>query len=306
MEYLYSLIEWLIESHVLKNTISFLLTISILLFSTLMFFHILKMFEQKKYMSNQFDKGSSESETLYDRLVPIPKKYELKIREILEDAKMAVSPRGYLGKYFILAIVVLICFPVIGIYMKQNMFLYITISIGLAAFLILRPIKELITIRDQRKMLLSIEVPDYLDGFALRLKDKSMYQATIESISDAGPTLRPYVEKMIVDAKLHPGDLNLVYRRFADSLNMEDLTLVLTSIIETANVDKERANEILNEELEQIKTMREFAYSKVIEKTSEKLSKFNFSLLFPVVVFLVVFLLYTLNEMFKSVGPYMS
>lgn len=273
------------------------LILLILIFGIMTFYQMLSIKDQRKYVFGPFKGNQEEGKKKFSFL---PKGFEESLRKQLLSVNIHVDPSEYLYKYFITAILIVVGFPLVGIISNQNLFVFSSFGLIIGILVIVQPIKAIKKYSESIKLQIRLELPEFMESFALYLHSQSLYETTMRSINFAGPRLYPYVEKLLVDVELSPGS-DKPYKDFAKSLDVPEVENFIVSIVQTVNVDKKRATEIINEELEVLEDLRENAYNQKIDESGSKLNGLIFLNVMPALGFSFAFILYTALQMFNEV-----
>lgn len=283
----------------LSKTISWLLIMIIIGFAGYTFYQILSVVQRKKYVLRAHVRDSPK-ESLLESLIYLPQSKEEEIRKKLLKLDMSnITPKQYLLRFILIGIVVLLISLLAGILTGE----YLIFSASGLVFLVIsivQPFRALDSMLNEKQLKLRLELPEYMEAFALMLQQLPLYEVTRKSIDFAGPTLRPYIERLLVDIELNPGS-NQPYLRMAEELNIPEMKQFMVSITQAMNVDQEKAQQIIVEELNAVEELRENSFMELIDKKGFKMDIKNFGATMPALLFSFIFVLYTAWIMYSQI-----
>jgi Flp pilus assembly protein TadB len=291
------LLKSILTPETISELISWLLPMIIIGFAGYTFYQILSLFQRKKYVLRMHIRDSPK-ESLLESLIYLPRSKEEEIRKKLLEVDIHITPKQYLLRFILIGIVVLLISLIVGIVTGR----YLVFFVGLVFLVIsiLQPFRALDSMVNEKKLKLRLELPEYMEAFALMLQQLPLYETTRKSIDFAGPTLKPYIERLLVDIELNPGS-DQPYLRLAEELNIPEMKQFMVSITQAMNVDQERAQQIIVEELNAIEELRENSYTELIDKKGFNMDLKNFGATMPALLFSFIFVLYTAWLMYSQI-----
>jgi len=271
----------------------FFIIFVIFILTTMVIYKLFLILENRKFVSSR---SILKSNLTDDSWLPI--KIQNWIKNTEKSTNIKVLP--FVFKYFIIASLLLLVnlfLPFLTDQYSQYMLLVCLASV----FIIYMPFQMLKTMALNRQNKMSLELPEYLESFALIKQQQTLYQTTLNSAKFAGPTIKPYVDDLILDVKLNPGS-SLPYQTFAKELDNVDVETFMNTMVETSRVDEKIANDLIAEELRLIGRMRSDVYTAIIEEVEAKVGTRNMMLSFPILLIILVFMFYAIAQIVIESG----
>lgn len=294
MKRFFEQINEVIKSGLAIELSHFFITLILLVFTILIIHRILVTVESKKYERKHLGEKVKGDNTLW-----LPVSLQKWIKKHEKIIRVPVMP--IITKYFVFGLFILFVIPFLAIITEQNVPIFISITLLITFFVMYVPFNTIKTMVANRKNMINLELPEFLESFALLKQQQTLFQATMNSVSFAGPTIRPFVEKLILDVQLRPGSTE-PYKEFAKELDHIDVSTFMNTMIETIHVDQKLESELIAEELKQVARMREDVYEAIIDKVEAKVGSRNMILTFPIIVITLVFMLYTMSQIINDSG----
>lgn len=288
-------IEGVIQSGLALKLSHFFITFILLLFTIAIVYRIFMIIETRKFLRSK----ATGDDLKHSELSWLPDGIE---RWIIKQEKLTnTSIVPILIRYFVLGILAMTVIPFLSLITGRSSTVFTVASILVGLMIMIMPIFMVNTMARNRRNLINLEIPEYLESFALLKQNKTLFQTTLDSYGFAGPTIRPYVEQLILEVQLNPGS-HAPYKDFARKLDNVEVETFMNTMIETTNVDKKLENELIAEELSQVSRMRSDVYSAVIDDVEGRLGLRNLALSFPIIVIVLVFMFYTIAKIIQDSG----
>lgn len=280
-----------IASGLLVNVLHIIITIVLLGFSIVIFNRLLTLLDKKKYRKNSIKNFSTYS------WLPEPIENWIVVTE--KETNMKVVP--YLLKYFCFALVAAVLIPIIAYITNQNVISYSVISVSFALFLLYTPYHTMKKMKIERRNRITAEVVHFKEEFATLMLQQTLHKTTMDSLHFAGPTIYPYVEKLILEVELFPNS-DKPYLDMAKELGDPDLETFFHSMLDTVKIDPQKFKEVISEELKQNERLQESIIKETIDRIGSKIDSSNTALAIPILVIIMVFASYTIMSLIDNSG----
>lgn len=140
------------------------------------------------------------------------------------------------------------------------------------------------------------ELPNFLTPLGLMMYSYTPFQAVKKSLKFAGPYLRPYVEKLVIEMEMYPSSTK-PFRRFADDLGIPEAQTFMTALQQAINTDPSKSRNIIQSQIEMMRKLREENYMQIIEMRPLAMNKYNFMLIGCILIIPVFILINVLTNM---------
>lgn len=291
MEFIVNRFSSWINSGLALELSHFFIVFLLFILTVVVFYKLLLILENRKFVTvNMFKKT--------DDVSWLPNRIQDWIKEKEKVTNIKVFP--FISKYLFVAMLLSLSSLIIP-FVSEQYSQYMLLVNAASLFICYMPFHMLKTFQLNRKNKIGLEVPEYLESFALLKQQQTLFQATINSARFAGPTIKPYVEQLVLDVQLHPGSSE-PYQDFAKKINRVEVSTFMNTMVETARVDQSIESELITEELRQIERMRSDVYAAIIEEVEAKVGTRNMLLSIPILLIILVFMFFTIGQIISNSG----
>lgn len=222
---------------------------------------------------------------------------EQKIQEKLYAAGLDMKPQEFVRLKIIYPTVSTIIF-ILGVFLSDNPILRLGALLSpllyfYPDFLLRKRIKR-------AKLEKKLELPEYLKFLAQLLKSHSVAQAIIKSQDYAGPYLKPHVERLAAEVENYPGS-DVPFKNFAKSVDIPEAYTFMVALQQALKTSKKQAIEILNSQIQMLRTLEKENYRFLIQKKPEEMNAYGLILLGGMIIYPLILVIIALSEGFKQI-----
>jgi hypothetical protein len=211
----------------------------------------------------------------------------------LERANMQLTPEEFIARRVLFTALVVSIFVILYLFSKN---IYLLGGAFISGFMMWVQPKRLLEkrmryCREMRK----IEFPDYATPLAILMESRTPYQAIKESGKFSGEYLRPFVERLQVEMDMYPGSFKPL-KNFAKGIEIPEADIFVTALSQAMKTDPARSREIITDQVELMRKLREESYHEMINRRPLMMNKYNALILLNMILIPVVALIVNMIE----------
>lgn len=262
-------------------SVASLIVIGFIAYRTLLTFADLQT--KRKYVLKSFLKEGQENNkqvstaSFLDRIQSW-ERYKSFVNIKLDEAKSTLTFKQFMMKRFFFGGAAAIY--TIGIGTVLDVPIISLLSIPLTVMLFNLPMKQLKKRKLSYQRQIRLELPGYLSALSVLINTRSPQNAIKESGGFSGPTLSPYVERLITEIELYPAS-TIPYDNFARDVEVREAREFMIALQQMMTVDEKDAKQILQTQLNNMAKLQKLTYKEEIENRSNVLEGFAISMLGP-------------------------
>ncbi|MDX8367198.1 hypothetical protein [Cytobacillus sp. IB215665] len=212
---------------------------------------------------------------------------------------MKQTPEIFVAQKIVYAMLMAICFTTLFV-INQN-FVMLGIAVVSSIVMYFYPNYTLSKNIQYAKAMRKIELPDYLTPLAKLMSSYTPYQAVKECEKFAGPYLKPYVDKLMVDMDLDPGSIK-PFQTFASQIGVPQADLFVVAIQQALTTDRIRSKQILEKQRIIMMKIREESYNELINIKPIVVNKYNMIVVFNMILVVLSMVVYVFLDFFSAFG----
>lgn len=222
--------------------------------------------------------------------IRISKDVEEKLESQFKEAVMNMTPHQFYTNKILYPVVFVSLFLLLAFLRDTKMVFYILAAVSSLTYFY--PDYILKQKLKNAKAMRRFELPNYLTPLGLMMYSYTPFQAVKKSLKFAGPHLKPYVEKLIIEMEMYPSSTK-PFKNFADSLAIPEAQTFMTALQQAIKTDPSRSRGIIQNQINLMRKLREENYLLLVELRPLAMNKYNFMviacvLLIPAVVLINV------------------
>lgn len=229
--------------------------------------------------------------------IKLSKNVEEDLERKFKEAAWNMTPQQFYTTKVLYPVIFVSLFLLLGFIRDNNIIFYILAAIS--SLLYYYPNYILKNKLKNARAMRRFELPNFLTPLGLMMYSYTPFQAVKKSLKFAGPYLRPYVEKLIIEMEMYPSSTK-PFRRFADDLGIPEAQTFMTALQQAINTDPSKSRNIIQNQIETMRKLREENYMQIIEMRPLAMNKYNFLLIACIVVIPVFILINVLTNMTNS------
>lgn len=219
------------------------------------------------------------------------------LRLKLQQASMIQTPETFMATKVIYTAFVLVFFLILfAVHQKSVLLLF---AVGGAVFIYFYPNRQLERNIKYAIAMRRMELPDYLTPLSLLMYSHTPYQAVKKCEDFAGPFLKPYVQKLMMDVDLNPGSVE-PFQDFAKNVGVAQAQTFIIAIQQAFTTDSTRSREILEKQVEVMAKLREESYNELINKKPLAVNKYNAIMLMDMALIPLSTLFFVFSDVFGN------
>lgn len=229
--------------------------------------------------------------------IKLSKNVEEDLERKFKEAAWDMTPQQFYTTKVLYPVIFVSLFLLLGFIRDNNIIFYILAAIS--SLLYYYPNYILKNKLKNARAMRRFELPNFLAPLGLMMYSYTPFQAVKKSLKFAGPYLRPYVEKLIIEMEMYPSSTK-PFRRFADDLGIPEAQTFMTALQQAINTDPSKSRNIIQNQIETMRKLREENYMQIIEMRPLAMNKYNFLLIACIIVIPVFILINVLTNMTNS------
>jgi preprotein translocase subunit YajC len=217
--------------------------------------------------------------------IKLSKDVEEELEKKFKEAAWNITPQQFYTTKVLYPVVLVSIFLLLGFIRDNNIIFYILAAVSSLTYyypnyILKQKLKNAAAMR-------RFELPNFLTPLGLMMYSYTPFQAVKKSLKFAGPYLRPYVEKLVIEMEMYPSSTK-PFRKFADDLGIPEAQTFMTALQQAINTDPSKSRNIIQNQIEMMRKLREENYMMIIELRPLAMNKYNFLLIVCILVIPVV------------------
>lgn len=226
--------------------------------------------------------------------IKLSSEVEARLEAQFKEAVMNITPHQFYTNKILYPVVFVSLFLLLAMIQETKTVFYILAAVS--SLMYFYPDYVLKQRLKNAKALRKFELPEYLTPLGLMMFSYTPFQAVKKSLKFAGPYLKPYVEKLVIEMEMYPSSTK-PFQKFADSLGIPEAQTFMTALQQAIKTDPSRSRDIINNQINLMRRLREENYLMIIENRPLAMNKYNFMLIACVLLIPAVVLINVLMSM---------
>ena len=201
---------------------------------------------------------------------------EAKLEEQFKEAVMNITPQQFYTNKILYPVVFVALFLLLAFTQSSKSVFYVLAAVSSLTYFY--PDYILKQKLKNAKAMRKFELPNYLTPLGLMMYSYTPFQAVKKSSKFAGPHLKPYVDRLAIEMEMYPSSTK-PFQKFAESLGIPEAQTFMTALQQAINTDPSRSREIIQNQINLMRRLREENYLMIIELRPLAMNKYNFFLI---------------------------
>lgn len=227
--------------------------------------------------------------------IKLSSKVEERLESQFKEAIMNMTPQQFYTNKILYPVVFVTLFLLLAFFQKDTKTIFLGMA-AVSALLYFYPDYILKQKLKNAKAMRRFELPNYLTPLGLMMYSYTPFQAVKKSLKFAGPHLKPYVERLVIEMEMYPSSTK-PFQKFADSLDIPEAQTFMTALQQAIKTDPSRSRDIIQNQITLMRRLREENYLMIIENRPLAMNKYNFMLIACVLLIPAVVLVNVLLSM---------
>lgn len=227
--------------------------------------------------------------------IKLSSEVEAKLEAQFKEAVMNITPQQFYTNKILYPVVFVSLFLLLAFIQQETKTVFYVLA-AVSTLVYFYPDYILKQRLKNAKAMRRFELPNYLTPLGLMMYSYTPFQAVKKSLKFAGPHLKPYVEKLVIEMEMYPSSTK-PFQKFADSLNIPEAQTFMTALQQAIKTDPSRSRDIIQKQINLMRRLREENYLMIIENRPLAMNKYNFMLIACVLLIPAVVLINVLMSM---------
>ncbi|WP_162985728.1 hypothetical protein [Virgibacillus halodenitrificans] len=167
--------------------------------------------------------------------IKLSKNVEEDLERKFKEAAWNMTPQQFYTTKVLYPVVFVSIFLLLGFIRDNNVIFYILAVVSSLTYYY--PNYILKNKLKNAEAMRRFELPNFLTPLGLMMHSYTPFQSVKKSLKFAGPYLRPYVEKLVIEMEMYPSSTK-PFRKFADDLGIPEAQTFMTALQQAINTDQ--------------------------------------------------------------------